>query len=281
MNLLQVVCTYNNGSAQKALVFAFSHDDTNLPLKKNVNPVPSMKQAAVNFVRDLTCGVVDADMSDITRYEKICLTTNDIVYFEMHLVTYDLTNHVNQFVSEESFLLSISSHKTNVTGYRVPLFQPLPVPLLLNFSTQIPLEYAYNRGVIMSDYTYDKVLLDLQYDVSTLLSGQTVAWIGSIQKIGEKPRRTIRQVTQPVQSLQSVVPSAPPMPTTQVPDQLKVEYDSHTCVVCMHNTRSVMSLPCKHLALCDACTRTIKRSSNKCPICREAAQTWIEGIKIS
>ena len=41
------------------------------------------------------------------------------------------------------------------------------------------------------------------------------------------------------------------------------------CVVCLENARSVVILPCFHVALCSACALSLKQSrGTKCPVCR-------------
>jgi hypothetical protein len=40
------------------------------------------------------------------------------------------------------------------------------------------------------------------------------------------------------------------------------------CVVCLEAEKSVALLPCRHLCMCAACTRSIMASSKQCPVCR-------------
>lgn len=40
------------------------------------------------------------------------------------------------------------------------------------------------------------------------------------------------------------------------------------CVVCIEDVADTIVLPCRHLCLCLSCARTLKRQTNRCPICR-------------
>ena len=45
--------------------------------------------------------------------------------------------------------------------------------------------------------------------------------------------------------------------------------DDILCVVCLTNKKDVLSLPCRHVSLCDECAKTMMASANKnCPVCR-------------
>ncbi|KAF6264578.1 hypothetical protein COO60DRAFT_1266813 [Scenedesmus sp. NREL 46B-D3] len=51
------------------------------------------------------------------------------------------------------------------------------------------------------------------------------------------------------------------------------------CVVCMDAPRSVLLLPCKHLALCEACSVQLQGSAaNCCPVCRVPVSQHIAGV---
>lgn len=54
---------------------------------------------------------------------------------------------------------------------------------------------------------------------------------------------------------------------TQLKDS-KPNIASLICKICLDHVISVVLYPCKHVALCEACTKTIEASSNECPLCR-------------
>jgi hypothetical protein len=63
--------------------------------------------------------------------------------------------------------------------------------------------------------------------------------------------------------------------------RLKEAHESMTCcVVCMDAPRSVLLLPCKHLALCEECSESLQAGGNKgaCPVCRVPCVQHIPGI---
>ncbi|CAL8074549.1 unnamed protein product [Orchesella dallaii] len=41
-----------------------------------------------------------------------------------------------------------------------------------------------------------------------------------------------------------------------------------TCVICQDKSVSYMSIPCKHVCLCDACVHDLVEHDHRCPICR-------------
>lgn len=41
------------------------------------------------------------------------------------------------------------------------------------------------------------------------------------------------------------------------------------CIVCMSDKANTMVKPCKHLCLCQECSKVIKDKTNACPICRK------------
>lgn len=62
---------------------------------------------------------------------------------------------------------------------------------------------------------------------------------------------------------------------------LQEKYENMTCcVVCMDQPRSVLLLPCKHLALCEACSKELQSSggTGECPVCRVPVAQYIEGV---
>jgi hypothetical protein len=41
------------------------------------------------------------------------------------------------------------------------------------------------------------------------------------------------------------------------------------CIVCMRNIRSVVHMPCKHLAMCSTCYEAMPTNNkNSCPVCK-------------
>lgn len=42
-----------------------------------------------------------------------------------------------------------------------------------------------------------------------------------------------------------------------------------TCVVCQENIKTVVFLDCRHLAMCEPCSRT---SGSECPLCRKSSK---------
>ncbi|CAN0025354.1 unnamed protein product, partial [Heterosigma akashiwo] len=49
-----------------------------------------------------------------------------------------------------------------------------------------------------------------------------------------------------------------------------------TCVVCQHNVKTVLILPCRHLCLCQDCSG--KGPLKKCPVCRVHIESRIEAF---
>lgn len=62
--------------------------------------------------------------------------------------------------------------------------------------------------------------------------------------------------------------------------KLREAHETMTCcVVCMDAPRSVLLLPCKHLALCGDCSHQLQGSSNNCcPVCRVQVTQHIAGV---
>jgi len=58
--------------------------------------------------------------------------------------------------------------------------------------------------------------------------------------------------------------------------QAEAREESHasTCVICMDNLANVVSLPCKHLALCSSCSSSATIES--CPLCRSPIDDRME-----
>ena len=47
--------------------------------------------------------------------------------------------------------------------------------------------------------------------------------------------------------------------------------DTTTCAVCLHKTKDVVFLPCKHMCACNTCSTKL----SNCPICRKPVQTKV------
>ena len=56
---------------------------------------------------------------------------------------------------------------------------------------------------------------------------------------------------------------------------------SLNCVVCFERPRSVLHLPCGHLALCDECDSDIKARKGACAVCRGKVKTRHAGVIVS
>jgi hypothetical protein len=67
-----------------------------------------------------------------------------------------------------------------------------------------------------------------------------------------------------------------------------------SCVVCMDAPRSVLLLPCKHLALCERCCQAMQQPAQRrgrsaarhlkpvvCPVCRQPAEQQVPGVILS
>eukprot|EP01084_Bolivina_argentea_P190736 327678_1 len=54
--------------------------------------------------------------------------------------------------------------------------------------------------------------------------------------------------------------------------------EENLCVICMTMPRDTALSPCRHLCLCEECSKQLLKRSNKCPVCR----SWVaDTIKIS
>lgn len=51
--------------------------------------------------------------------------------------------------------------------------------------------------------------------------------------------------------------------------------EDNECVVCMSAPRNTTVLPCRHMCLCDECAESLRKQTNKCPICRESVQSLL------
>lgn len=87
--------------------------------------------------------------------------------------------------------------------------------------------------------------------------------------------------------------SAPPKPTGQgvgraapalheqfeamaVADLGHDDEDAHLCVVCMEEPRSIVLVPCGHMALCKSCCEQIVPEKQKCPMCCQDVEYHVE-----
>lgn len=41
------------------------------------------------------------------------------------------------------------------------------------------------------------------------------------------------------------------------------------CLICMSRERSILTLPCKHVSMCDVCSKKITQNRRDCPICNQ------------
>ena len=46
------------------------------------------------------------------------------------------------------------------------------------------------------------------------------------------------------------------------------ESGSLECVICLANPKDTITLPCKHVSMCNACAEAVMVSEKKCPLCR-------------
>ncbi|KAK7332284.1 hypothetical protein VNO80_29034 [Phaseolus coccineus] len=52
------------------------------------------------------------------------------------------------------------------------------------------------------------------------------------------------------------------------------------CVICMTEPKDTAVLPCRHMCMCSECANALRIQSNKCPICRQSIEEFIE-IKVN
>lgn len=48
------------------------------------------------------------------------------------------------------------------------------------------------------------------------------------------------------------------------------------CAICLTDPRDTAVLPCRHLCVCSGCADMVRRTSNKCPICREPVSSFLQ-----
>jgi E3 ubiquitin-protein ligase MGRN1 len=51
--------------------------------------------------------------------------------------------------------------------------------------------------------------------------------------------------------------------------------EDNECVVCMSEPRDTTVMPCRHMCLCHECAESLRKQTNKCPICRESVQSLL------
>eukprot|EP00944_MAST-04C_sp_MAST-4C-sp1_P008733 g8733.t1 len=51
--------------------------------------------------------------------------------------------------------------------------------------------------------------------------------------------------------------------------------EDNECIVCMCEPRDTTVMPCRHMCLCRSCAETLRKQTNKCPICREPVQSLL------
>eukprot|EP00882_Tetradesmus_deserticola_P009243 GHRQ01009749.1.p3 GENE.GHRQ01009749.1~~GHRQ01009749.1.p3 ORF type:complete len:108 (+),score=50.52 GHRQ01009749.1:41-325(+) len=57
----------------------------------------------------------------------------------------------------------------------------------------------------------------------------------------------------------------------------ELEDDTHLCVVCMERPRSIVLVPCGHMALCkDCCSTIITEEKKACPMCCQCVEYHVE-----
>jgi rubrerythrin len=60
----------------------------------------------------------------------------------------------------------------------------------------------------------------------------------------------------------------------------KAAKNGDTCVVCLAAPEDSLLLPCKHIAMCAECTKTVvaSRSQPQCPVCRSRIAECVYGV---
>lgn len=260
MSSLQVICVYTNSSGRHdMLVFGYERDKYQLPLKLQFEPVPSIKHAAMDFIKELTQNVFDPDISEIIGCHTLEVKNDQKTsYYQIHFLLYNITNHVDQYVSKSAFLHTIDTQKVNTSDHLYPRFTGFRDYMLLKYSISLPVQYARINKIVPPDWVGHNISLDVTVHAKSLFLGR-FEWEGKISETHNLP------------SCKSEQPVAKKCFTCEC----------NICVVCMQNARSVISLPCKHMSLCSTCTKAIKRTTNRCPVCRAYTQTWIEDIKFA
>ena len=55
--------------------------------------------------------------------------------------------------------------------------------------------------------------------------------------------------------------------------EIKTVQESQLCAICMDNKKNTVFYPCGHLCCCENCWEELKRSTKRCPICRNNIQS--------
>jgi len=70
--------------------------------------------------------------------------------------------------------------------------------------------------------------------------------------------------------LEDVQLPAPKKP--KINDQNQQNQEESECVVCLSEKKSVVFMPCKHVACCEICSEKVE----ECPLCREKVESKIK-----
>ena len=61
-------------------------------------------------------------------------------------------------------------------------------------------------------------------------------------------------------------------------DDAEASWSALECVVCLDRDRSVLCVPCNHLAMCAECAKGVAGEDEECPICRSAVTGTIDVV---
>ena len=73
------------------------------------------------------------------------------------------------------------------------------------------------------------------------------------------------------------IEKAAPLPAGMEDDHEATQ--GRECVICMCEQRDTMVLPCRHMCLCAECAQALRLQTNKCPLCRQPVESFLQ-IKI-
>lgn len=60
------------------------------------------------------------------------------------------------------------------------------------------------------------------------------------------------------------------------PNNLNATYDNgQLCVICCDSPKCIVLLPCRHMCLCEPCTRLVFQNDMRCPLCRKVINSKI------
>ncbi|XP_072957989.1 probable E3 ubiquitin-protein ligase LUL2 [Typha angustifolia] len=65
-----------------------------------------------------------------------------------------------------------------------------------------------------------------------------------------------------------------------VDDDIDGSESGRECVICLSEPRDTTVLPCRHMCMCRECAKALRFQSNRCPICRQPVQRFLE-IKVN